>query len=307
MAAALRVGVQLPEVEREVRWAEYASMARAAEEVGFDSIWVGDHYLYRDDGRPERGPWEAWTLLAGLATVTERVTLGPLVACLNFHLPAVLAKTAATVDELSGGRLVLALGAGWNRMEFDAFGIPYDHRASRFEDGFEIVRRLLDGERVTFEGRFHRTRDAVLLPRPARRPPMMVGSTGARVLAATLPTVDVWNTWYDWYGNTAEGFGSKVQEIDDACDRAGRDPATLERSACVLVRLGDTAERPDEAGVTPLHGPPNAIGAGLKEIAAAGADELILVVDPITEGSIRALGPVVDELQRGAIVARRRA
>ena len=81
---------------------------------------------------------------------------------------------------------------------------------------------------------------------------MMVGSTGARVLAATLPTVDVWNTWYDWYGNTAEGFGSKIQEIDDACERAGRDPATLERSACVLVRLGDTAERPNEAGVTPL-------------------------------------------------------
>ncbi len=281
-------------------------MARAAEEVGFDSIWVGDHYLYRDDGRPERGPWEAWTLLAGLATITERVTLGPLVACLNFHHPAVLAKTAATVDELSGGRLVVALGAGWNRTEFEAFGIPFDHRASRFAEGFEIVRRLLDGERVSFEGRFHRTRDAVLLPRPARRPPMMVGSTGARVLAATLPSVDVWNTWYDWYGNTAEGLGSKLREIDDACERAGRDPATLERSACVLVRLGDTAERPDEAGVSPLSGPLHGIGASLREIAAAGADELILVLDPITEGSIRALGSVVAELHGDAIVARRR-
>ncbi|MCD6021710.1 MAG: putative F420-dependent oxidoreductase [Actinomycetia bacterium] len=307
MAAAVRVGVQLPEVEREVRWPEYASMAHIAEEVGFDSLWVGDHYLYREDARPERGPWEAWTLLAGLATITERVTLGPLVACLNFHNPAVLAKTAATVDELSGGRLVMALGAGWNRTEFDAFGIAYDHRASRFEEGFEIVRRLLDGERVTFEGRFHRTRDAVLLPRPARRPPMMVGSGGARVLAATLPTVDVWNTWYDWYGNTAEGFASRIKGIDDACGRAGRDPATLERSACVLVRLGDAAERPDAAGVTPLHGSLDAVGAGLREIAAAGADELILVLDPITEGSIRTLGPVVDELHRDAMVARRRA
>ena len=273
-------------------------MAHAAEEVGFDSIWVGDHYLYRDDGRPERGPWEAWTLLAGLATVTERVTLGPLVACLNFHNPAVLAKTAATVDELSGGRLVVALGAGWNQTEFEAFGLPFDHRASRFEEGFEIVRRLLDGERVTFEGRHHRTRDAVLLPRPARHPPMMVGSTGARVLAATLPHVDVWNTWYDWYGNTAEGFRSRIREIDGACQRAGRDTTTLEKSACVLVRLADSAERPDEAGVTPLHGSLDDIGAGLREIAAAGADELILVLDPITEGSIRALGPVVDELHR---------
>ena len=271
-------------------------MAKAAEEVGFDSIWVGDHYLYRGDDRPERGPWEAWTLLAGLASITERVRLGPLVACLNFHNPAVLAKTVATVDELSGGRLVVALGAGWNRTEFDAFGLPFDHRASRFEEGFGIVRRLLDGERVTFEGRFQHARDAVLLPRPARRPPLMVGSTGTRVLAATLPHVDVWNTWYDWYGNTAEGFGEKIREIDDACERVGRDPATLERSACVLVRLGDSEERPAEAGVTPLGGSLDAIGGGLRAIADAGADELILVLDPITEGSIRTLEPVIGEL-----------
>jgi alkanesulfonate monooxygenase SsuD/methylene tetrahydromethanopterin reductase-like flavin-dependent oxidoreductase (luciferase family) len=104
MAKSLRVGVQLPEVERGVGWTEYASMAKAAEEVGFDSIWLGDHYLYREDGW-EGGPWEAWTFLAGLAAITERVELGPLVACLNFHNPAVLAKKAAAVDELSGGRL----------------------------------------------------------------------------------------------------------------------------------------------------------------------------------------------------------
>ena len=275
-------------------------MARAAEDVGFDSIWVGDHYLYRGDARPERGPWEAWTLLAGLATVTERVVLGPLVACLNFHNPAVFAKTAATVDELSGGRLTVAMGAGWNETEFEAFGIPFDHRASRFEESFEIVRRLLEGDRVTTDGRFHRVRDAVLLPRPARLPPLMVGSTGQRVLAATLPHVDVWNTWYDWFGNTAAGFADKSREIDDACQRAGRDPATLERSACVLVRLADTAERPDEPGVTPLTGSPDEIGDGLGAIAEAGADELILVLDPITKSSIRSLGDVVRQLRREA-------
>jgi probable F420-dependent oxidoreductase len=295
-----RIGVQLPEVEREVRWPEYASMARAAEEVGFDSIWVGDHHLYRDDGRPERGPWEAWTLLGGLATVTDRILLGPLVACLNFHNPGLLARTAATVDELSGGRLVVAVGAGWNRAEFDAFGIPFDHRASRFEEGFEIVRRLLDGERVTFEGRFHTVRDAVLLPRPARHPRLMVGSTGARVLAATLPHVDIWNTWYDWFGNTAEGFRAKVHRIDEACERVGRDPATLERSACVLVRLGDAGERPDEPSVEPLSGSLDEIGAGLRGIAEAGADELILVLDPITEASIRTVGDLVQEVRAGA-------
>src|SRR3990172_2138628 len=109
MARPLRVGLQLPEVEREVRWPEYVAMARAAEEVGFDSVWVGDHLLYRGDGRPERGPWEAWTLLAALAAVTERVALGPLVASAAFHAPAMLAKQAVTVDEISGGRLVLGI------------------------------------------------------------------------------------------------------------------------------------------------------------------------------------------------------
>ena len=272
-------------------------MALATEEVGFDSIWVGDHYLYRGDDRPERGPWEAWTMLAGLATITERVRLGPLVACLNFHNPAVLAKTAATVDELSGGRLTVAVGAGWNRTEFDAFGIPYDHRASRFGESFEIVRRLLDGERVTFDGRFHHVNEVVLLPTPGRRPPLMVGSTGERMLAATLPYVDIWNTWFDWYGNTAEGFRAKQREIDEACERAGRDPASIERSACVLVRLSDEHERDDVEGVTPLEGSLDEIAAGLRAIADAGADELILVLDPITETSIRTMGDVARRLQ----------
>ena len=291
MTDGLRIGVQLPEVERDVRWPEYVAMARAADDEGFDSIWVGDHYLYRGDGRSERGPWEAWTLLAGLAAVTERVRLGPLVACLNFHPPAVLAKTAATVDELSGGRLVFGAGAGWNRAEFDAFGIGYDHRASRFEEAFEVIRRLLGGERVTFEGRWHEVQDAVLLPRPAKRPTLMVGSTGERILAATLPHVDAWNTWYDWYGNTPEGFAAKVRAIDDACERVGRDPSTLARSACVLVRLGKDGERREEEGVTPMTR--ERVRDGLRAIAEAGADELILVLDPITEESIRSLGEVV--------------
>ncbi|HET9672595.1 MAG TPA: LLM class flavin-dependent oxidoreductase [Actinomycetota bacterium] len=293
MSTRCRVGVQLPEVERDVRWPEYLAMARAAEESGFDSIWVGDHYLYRGDGRPERGPWEAWTLLAGLAAATERVRLGPLVACLAFHDPAVLAKMASTVDEISGGRLVVGVGAGWNRTEFEAFGIPFDHRASRFEESFGILRRLLAGERVTSEGRWHRTVDAVLLPPPARRPELMVGSTGPRVLAVTLPHVDVWNTWYDWFGNTPEGFSARRREIDRACEEAGRDPATVARSACVLVRLPGAGERPVDGDAVPLAGSPAAIDAGVRAFADAGADEVILVCDPITESTIRELGSIV--------------
>jgi probable F420-dependent oxidoreductase len=293
----VRVGVQLPEVERDVRWPEYVAMARAAEEVGFDSIWVGDHLLYRDDGRPERGPWDAWTLLAGLAGVTERVTLGPLVACTAFQRPGVLARTAAAVDELSGGRLVLALGAGWNEPEFRAFGIPFDHRVARFEEAFEIVRRLLGGERVTFAGAYESVADAVLLPAPARRPPLMVGANGPRMLAATLPHVDAWNTWYDRYGNTPEGFAAENRLVDEAAHRAGRDPRSIARSACVLVVLDRAAgERPIVEGVPPLEGSPERIAAGLRDLADAGADEAILVVSPITEESIRSLGEALAAL-----------
>src|SRR5919197_3605767 len=269
-------------------------MARAAEEVGFDSLWVGDHLLYRDDGRPERGPWDAWTLLAGLAGVTERVTLGPLVACTAFQRPGVLARTAAAVDELSGGRLVVALGAGWNEPEFRAFGIPFDRRVARFEEAFEIVRRLLGGERVTFAGRYHAVEDAVLLPAPTRRPPLMVGSNGPRMLGLTLPHVDAWNTWYEDYGNTADGFAELNSQISAAAHEAGRDPAEIDRSACVLVILDRSAgERPLGDEVSPLEGPPDRIAASLREFAEAGADEAILIVSPINERSIRQLAEVV--------------
>ena len=289
MARPLRIGLQLPEVERRVPWPEYVAMARAAEEVGFDSLFVGDHYLYRGDGRPERGPWKAWTLLSALAAATERVKLAPLVACTAFHNPAVLAKMAATVDEVSGGRLVLGLGAGWNEAEFRAFGLPFDHRASRFEESFEIIRRLVSGERVTVAGRFHTVEDVVLLPPPARRPPLMVGSTGERVLQATLPHVDVWNTWYDLYGNTPEGFAALNSRVSAISEEVGRPPDEVERSACVLV-APDADERPDRWDAPPLTGTMEQIAAGLKDLAEAGADEAILVVSPITERSIRDLG-----------------
>jgi probable F420-dependent oxidoreductase len=291
MARPLRVGVQVPEVERTVPWAEYVAMAQAAEQVGFDSISLGDHYLYRNDGRPERGPWEAWTLLAALAAVTHRVTLAPLVACTAFHEPPVLAKMAATVGEVSRGRLVLGLGAGWNEAEFRAFGIPFDHRVSRFEEAFEIIRRLLAGERVTFEGRFHRVDDAVLLPRPLRRPPLMIGSSGERVLTITLPHVDSWNTWFTRYGNTPEGFASLNEKTTAIAERVGRDPTEIDRSACVLVTIGGAdTDRRNVDGVTPLEGSAERIAQGLRDLAEAGADEAILVLTPITEASIRTAG-----------------
>jgi len=293
-SSVMRIGLQLPEVEREVRWPEVAAIARAADDSSFDSIWVGDHLLYRADGRPDRGPWDVWTQLAALAAVTSRVQLGPLVAATAFHSPGILARMAASVDEVSGGRLVLGLGAGWNEPEFRAFGIPYDRLASRFEEAFEIVRRLVAGERVTFHGRFNSVDDAVLLPRPARRMPLMLGSSGARMLGIALPHVDVWNTWYSWYGNSPEGFASRRVEIDAACRRAGRQAGEVMYSACVLVNVGDGAsERSHEVPPVTLE----KLASHLRALEAAGADEAILVLDPITERSTRAVADVIVDLK----------
>lgn len=274
-------------------------MAHAAEEAGFDSIWVGDHMLYRGDGREERGPWDGWSLLAALAAVTRRIRLGPLVACTAFAPPGLLARRAAAIQEISGGRFVLGLGAGWNEAEFRAFGIPFDYRASRFEEAFEIIRRLLAGERVTYQGRFEQVADALLHPRPAHPIPLMIGSTGERVLRATLRHADAWNVWYDWYGNTPEGFARENDRISRLVQEAGRDPSAVLRSAAVFVTVDDGArDRPHTQEVPPLTGTAEQIASGLAALADAGADEAIIVVSPITEASIRTLGRALASLAR---------
>jgi len=272
-------------------------MARTAELVGFDSIWLGDHLLYRFADGSTRGPWEVWTTLAGLAEATESIALGPLVACAGFHPPGLLAKMAASASEISGGRFVLGLGAGWSEGEFRAFGIPYDHRVSRFEEAFTIIRGLLAGERVTLDGRFHQVEDAVLLPRPAGKVPLLIDSNGPRMLSIALPHADAWNTWFADYGNTPEGFAALNARISLAAEAAGRRAGEVERSACVFVALDRNAGgRPITAEAPPVEGDPTHIASHLRELHAAGADEAILVVSPIEERSVRALAPVLHAL-----------
>ena len=279
----MKVGVQLPEVERDVRWPEMLGIARTAEDVGFDSIWVGDHLLYRlEDG--ERGPFDAWTQLAALAASTNRVTLGPLVAATAFHAPGIIARMATSIAEVSGGRFVLGIGAGWYEAEFRAFGFPYDHLASRFVESFEVLRRLLAAERVTLAGRYISVDDLVVLPPPTQRVPIMIGSKGPRVLEASLPHVEAWNAWYSWYGNSPDGFARESAKVDEICRRVGRDVATLQRSACVLVSLeGTSRERRYECDPVSVH----ALRDHLAALASAGVDEAILVLDPIDERAVR--------------------
>jgi alkanesulfonate monooxygenase SsuD/methylene tetrahydromethanopterin reductase-like flavin-dependent oxidoreductase (luciferase family) len=298
----LRVGVQLPEVEYVASWRQVREMVRAAEGIGLDSVWLGDHLLYQWQDAPSRGPWEAWTSLAAIAAVTERIQLGPLVAATSFHNPAVLAKKAATLDEISGGRLILGLGAGWNEAEYRAYGFPFDHRVSRFEEAFTIIRTLLGDGRCDFVGTYYQVRDCELLPRGPRPegPPLMVGSEGERMLAITLPHVQAWNAWFSWFGNSVEGYRELRARIDDASRRAGREPAEVERTLALFVAFPDAVGRSmgdrTDPEVTPLPSEPAPLADALHSFAAEGVGHVQLVLDPITADSIRRLAPVLDLL-----------
>jgi probable F420-dependent oxidoreductase len=297
-SSPLLVGVQLPEVERVVRWPELRDMAMVAEEVGFDSVWVGDHLLYRDPGEPPRGPWEAWSTLAAIAAVTEQVRLGPLVASASFHNPAMLAKKAAAVDEISGGRLILGLGAGWNEPEYTAFGYPFDHRLERFEEAFAIIRGLLRDGEVDFAGRYHQAKDCVLLPPRTRSsgPPIMVGTVGPRMLRIAAAHADAWNAWFTWYGNTPEGLGPVLQRVEEACASAGRDPSTLARTVAVYVQMErEPVHRRGSSyrQVPPVR--PQGLADHLRALAGQGISHVQLVIDPVTTESIEALGSTLAE------------
>ena len=303
----MKVGVQLPEVEWVARWPQLREMARTAEEIGLDSIWVGDHLLYRDDGLPPRGPWEAWTSLAAIAAVTERVQIGPLVASASFHNPAMLAKQAATVDEISGGRLILGLGAGWNEAEYLAYGFPFDHRVSRFEEAFTIIRTLLADGRCDFHGTYFDLQDCVLLPRGPRHahgegPPLLVGSMGERMLGDHPSMGAGVERMVHLVRQHRRGLPTMRDTVDAACRAAGREPAEVERTLALLVGFpgaeGQVAGRPEgclRSSRSPAILP--ALAATLRAFEAEGVAHVQLVLDPINAETIAALAPTLKELR----------
>jgi alkanesulfonate monooxygenase SsuD/methylene tetrahydromethanopterin reductase-like flavin-dependent oxidoreductase (luciferase family) len=298
MTRPCKVGVQLPEVERFVPWPEYLDLARRAESAGYDSIWVGDHLVYDLPDGSTRGPYEAWTTLAAIAAATERVEIGPLVASTGFHAPAMLAKQAATVDAISQGRLILGLGAGWNRREFDAFGFRYDRRVSRFEEALAIIAPLLREGRTTFHGQFYDVDDCVLDPRPVREggPPIMLGSNSPRMLSIGLPVVDSWNVWWSIYDNSVEKFAQVEAEVD-AVIPEGR---IVDATAAVLVTLpggrGRLMGETYDASVTTVT--PDDLGQHIRGLAAAGAMHLQHVLDPIAAESVDTIGAVLADFDR---------
>ncbi len=296
----MQIGVQLPEVEYDISFADLVAMARLAEQVGFDALWLGDHLLYQLEVGP-RGPWEVWTTLAALATATEQIELGPLVASTSFHAPAMLAKMAATVDAASDGRLILGLGAGWNQREYTAFGFPFDNRVDRFSEAFTIIRTLLREGAIDFHGTYHDVDDCVLHPRSPRPggPPLLIGSIGPRMQAITLPHVDAWNVWWSDYGNTVDGFAAVKATVDGRLAEIGR-AGEVDATCAVYVKLpgGSSRQMGDyPTSSLPVEGSPTEIAEHLQALAAAGADAVQLVVDPIVPASIEWLGDVLAEVR----------
>ena len=293
----LELGLNLPYVQGSMdgatpRWADILAMARAAEEIGFDALWVSDHVGFGDPEGEWRGAWESWTLLAALAASTSRVALGPYVLAAPLRNPALLAKMAETLDEISGGRLILAIGAGWNEPEFTSYGIAFDDRFLRLEEAIGIITDMLRTGRSTFAGRLLNTRSARLEPRGPRPAglPVMVGTTGPRMLRLTAELADRWNGGLRYFDEVP----ALLDALEQACRDVGRDPTTITRSVEVLVRTVPT-DAPSED--REIRGDPEAIAAELRRFADLRIDHLQVQLRPNSLRGVEAFAPVLDHLR----------
>jgi alkanesulfonate monooxygenase SsuD/methylene tetrahydromethanopterin reductase-like flavin-dependent oxidoreductase (luciferase family) len=309
-----KIGLMLPHMEKpdgQRSWSQIREMAELGEAIGMDSLWVVDHFLFKlDNDDPPRGIWECWSLLSALAACTKTVELGTLVLGTGFRNPALLAKMADTVDEISGGRLILGLGAGYHKFEYDAFGFPFDNKFSRFEEALQIIHGLLRNGHIDFEGRFYSARDCELKPRGPRPdgPPILIGSMGHKMLRLLGRYADMWNGFWDYAGNSPGQLAEVRALIDEACVEVGRDPATLDRTITVL--MADDSPNPywkdspsDNANqpLTPLmlNDAPADIAQSLRAFVAEGASHIQIHLDPTTPQTIERLAPVLEALDVG--------
>ena len=278
----MKIGVKLwmdgsPELGRELTYLELRDIALQIEMLGFDSIWFMDHLVFRDE-KTTHGVWEAWTLLSALAEATSRIELGSLVLCSQFRNPAVLAKMAVTLDAVSNGRFILGLGAGWNKPEFEAFGLPFDHRVSRFEEAIKIIRPLLKDGHVDFTGKYYQAHDCQILPRGPRPegPPILIGGTGPRMLRLAAQYADMWNITGR---QQPESLKEPLNNLKVACDEAGRDMKTLAITAQIQVAYPEFGSLPGWM-TTFLSGSDREIADELKRFADIGVTHLMTHCGP---------------------------
>lgn len=261
-----------------LRYPEMRALAQRAEAGGFDSIWLFDHLLFRYTPEATIGIWECWTLLSALAEATKRVELGTLVLCNPFRNPALLAKMAHTLDEVSNGRVILGMGAGWHQPEFDAFGYDFERRVDRLQEALQIMKPLLQGERVDFSGTHYQARDCVITPLGPRPGgiPLLIGGGKPRMLRLIAQYADQWNT--AWLGGPQQ-LAERLTRIRDACAAVGRDPATLAVTVGVQVAFPDLGETRSMAR-EPLGGSAEALAEAFHGYEQAGAAHLIMNPTP---------------------------
>ncbi len=290
------LGAEAPD-GRTPRFRDIQEMAQVAEQVGLDSFWLADHLLYRFPDMGTNGAWEVFTFLSGIAATTKRIQLGPLVACTSFRNPALLAKMADALDEISDGRFALGLGAGWHQPEYDAFGYPFDHLASRFEEALQIIVPLLRDGAVDFKGEYYEARECELRPRgPTHRgPPIWIGARKPRMLRTIARYADVYNTvWHD----TPETVVKAHERVTEACQEVGRDPATLTLSAGTTLRILAPGEQRPE-GQTHFCGVAEEVVEALKGYETAGVKHLIVIAAPEDVRGVERLGEVVELFRKG--------
>ena len=282
-------------------WGELREHVLAAEASGLDSIWAADHLIFREDGSSS-GIHECWTMLAAIAAITQRVEIGPLVLALPFRNPALTAKMATALDEVSGGRLILGFGCGWHEPEFNAFDYPFDHRVGRFEEGLNVVLPLLRTGRVQVEGRWHRA-DAELLP-PGPRPngpPILIAGRQPRMLRLVARHADAWNAAWFGRGEEAGALEQRIADLREACVAEGRDPATISLTAGLFVSFpalqGPEDEDPPGNAIT---GDAAEVGRELAAYAEMGIEHAIAHVWPPNAAGVTELGRAAELARAGA-------
>jgi len=278
------------------RFRDLQAQAQAAEQVGFDSLWIADHFIFRFPDRPEAGTWEMFAVISALAAVTARIQLGSFVACTAFRPPALTAKIADTIDEISGGRFILGLGAGWHEPEFTAFGYPFDHLAARFDEALQIIAPLIREGHVDFHGQYYAVTDSALRPRgpSAGRIPIWIGARRPRMLELTARYADGFNTV--WHLDPANAK-AKYDELAADCQKIGRDPGAIVKSAGTFVHIleGDEQPKPDE---NTIHGTAEEIAEKLRGFADAGTEHLVVVIEPAGLEGIGRFAKVIELLDK---------
>jgi alkanesulfonate monooxygenase SsuD/methylene tetrahydromethanopterin reductase-like flavin-dependent oxidoreductase (luciferase family) len=298
LKASSTLGINIPNSERNhfygtPYWSDMIAMSERAAEAGFEILWFDDHFSFPDEDGGLRGQWDAFTLMAAIAARVPDVQIGPMVACTAYRNPGVIAKMTEMIDEISGGRFILGLGAGWQKDEYRQFGFQFEPRVSQFEEALKIIHGLLRDGEADFQGEFFQANQAKNLPRGPRPDgaPILIGSSGERMLRLLARYADAWNTG----GGSPEAVRKNVAKLEAACTAEGRDPATVVKTASVEFAMEGFNE--DSKGVLQLDDDGKL--AKLNELKDLGFDHTYLRLKPTTPETIAALAPVVKAFYDG--------